>query len=303
MRDISNKITTLRTALASATVITKKEIVELIKENNTPKKDILPTARAAAFLAVKNTSSVIPHCHPIPVEYCNVDFEFNNNEIIITVLVKSIYRTGCEMEALHGASIAALTIYDMLKPVDKNVEIACIKLIKKHGGKSDFSDEIPKDIKAAIIVISDSVSKGIKKDKAGKIIKEKLENININIAKYIVIPDEIDDIRKNVKEFVNEGIKLIITTGGTGLSPRDSTPEAIEPLLEKKVDGIMEAARQYGQERTPYAMLSRAIAGFINKSLIITLPGSSRGAAESIDALFPYVLHTFRIVKGWDHKK
>jgi molybdenum cofactor synthesis domain-containing protein len=94
---------------------------------------------------------------------------------------------------------------------------------------------------------------------------------------------------------------LILFTGGTGLSPRDVTPDAIRPLIEREVPGIMEVARDYGQQRTPYAMLSRGIAGFVGETLIMTLPGSPRGAEESMDAVFPYILHVFRVREGVRH--
>ncbi|MBK5270585.1 MAG: bifunctional molybdenum cofactor biosynthesis protein MoaC/MoaB, partial [Bacteroidia bacterium] len=116
-----------------------------------------------------------------------------------------------------------------------------------------------------------------------------------------VIPDDFTTIQTKAKQLSEEGCHLVLFAGGTGMSPRDITPDAIAPLLDKEIPGIMETARNYGQQRTPYAMLSRGVAGFIKNTLIITLPGSPRGAEETIDALFPYVLHVFHVAKGMRH--
>ena len=302
MVNITGKASTLRQAIATATVtVSRQETIEAIQNKQIPKGDIFEFSRAAGLLAIKKTSDVIPDCHPLPVEYAAIKHELNGLQILITVEVQSIYKTGVEVEAMHGAAITALTIYDMLKPIDKGVEISSIRLENKKGGKTDFKDQVSDNLKSAVIVCSDGVFHGKKKDSSGQKIVEKLAKLNMKAAFHKIIPDEFNLIQETVKKLCEEDYNLILITGGTGLSPRDVTPDAIRPLLDREIPGIMEAARNYGQQRTPYAMLSRGIAGFIKNTLVITLPGSTRGVEESMDALFPYVLHVFRVAEGMRH--
>jgi cyclic pyranopterin phosphate synthase len=258
-------------------------------------------SKAAGLLAIKNTSNVIPDCHPLPVEGASIVFSIEALEVHITVEVETVYKTGVEVEAMHGASIVALTMYDMLKPIDKNVSISNIRLLEKKGGKSDYMDKLARDIRTAIVVCSDTISAGKKEDRAGKAIMEQLQPLQVDITTYEIIPDDFDTIQSKTKSLIENGIELLLICGGTGLSPRDITPEAVLPLLEREIPGMMEAARKYGQERMPYAMFSRGVAGMIGNSVVITLPGSTRGAIETMDALFPYVLHLFRVAAGARH--
>jgi cyclic pyranopterin monophosphate synthase len=302
MVNITHKSNTLRQAIAKAiVVVSKPETIEAANQRKIPKGDIFEFSRAAGLLAIKKTSDVIPDCHPLPIEFAAFSYETHGLEIHISVEVHTIYKTGVEVEAMHGVSVAALTMYDMLKPIDKGVYISTIKLESKKGGKTDFRDQQVAGLKAVVIVCSDSVSKKEKEDTAGLKVADKLKNNNIDVVAHSTIPDDFDLIQQKAKEYSSTDCNLLVFVGGTGLSPRDVTPDAIKPLLTREIPGIMETARNYGQQRMPYAMLSRGVAGFINKTLVLTLPGSPKGAVETIDALFPYILHVFKIAEGMRH--
>ncbi len=303
MVDITQKTSTLRIASAQAVVVvSKQETIDAITNKTVPKGDVFAMSKAAGLLGVKKTPEILPDCHPMPIEFTGIEYAINGLEITVTMTVKTIYKTGVEVEAMHGASIVALNMYDMLKPIDKGIEIHNIKLIKKSGGKSDFKDKYRKDLNAAVIVCSDTISAGQKEDKAGKAIIEKLESLDVNIKTYTIIPDEVEDIQNTFLSHVANKIDLVIFTGGTGLSKRDVTPEALTPLIDREIPGISEAIRKHGQDRTPYSMLSRSVAGVRDQTLVLALPGSTKGASESMDAVFPGLLHIFRIFKGANHE-
>lgn len=277
-------------------------LLDKIRNSEVPKGDPLPVAKVAAILAAKNTHQIIPYCHPIPVDHVQVDFDLQDDHINIDVHVKAVYKTGVEMEALTGASVAALTLYDMLKVFDESMEIVSIKLLEKKGGKSDWAFEQSKRIKAAVLVVSDSVAGGQKQDSSGKLIVERLEKEGVTVSQYKVVPDDEIVVEKTLKEYADRSrFDLVFTTGGTGLGPRDRTPEVMERVVDMEIPGIAETARAYGQERMPMSMLSRARAGVRGKTLIINLPGSSRAVQESLNALIPSVFHTVLILTGAGH--
>ena len=301
MVDITHKTNTLRIATAQAIVqVSKPETVEAIQNRTVPKGDVFEMAKAAGFLAVKKTPDLLPDCHPIPVEYTGVQYRIEDLTIVIELTVKTIYKTGVEVEAMHGASVVALTMYDMLKPIDKGVEIRNIRLLEKKGGKSDRKPA-PEGLKTAVVVCSDSISNGIGEDKSGKKIIDKLKAFKLEVGDYSIIADDKTGIQAKLQSLQAGGYDMVLITGGTGLSPRDVTPEAVSELLDREIPGIAETARQYGQERVPTSMLSRSAAGFIGEMLVITMPGSTGGVTEYIDALFPHVLHVFNVLEGKKH--
>lgn len=139
MVDITQKKNTHRTAVAQAIVkVGSIETIKSIKNKTVPKGDVFAMSKAAGLLGLKKTPELLPDCHPLPIEFAGIDYEIDVLKIIVRVTVKTFYKTGVEVEAMHGASVVALNIYDMLKPIDKDIEISSIRLLKKTGGKSDI---------------------------------------------------------------------------------------------------------------------------------------------------------------------
>src|SRR3989338_3378599 len=201
MKSVLNKIETLRTAVALSVIKVSPEAITRLKTNDLPKKDVLIVARVAGVLAAKKTRELIPYCHPIFIDHVEIEYEVLENQIMVKSTVQVIAKTGVEMEALTASSVAALTIYDMLKPVDKNMEIVSTKLLEKTGGKNSFFEKIPKDLKAAVIVSSDSTAKGTRSDKSGRLIEERLKTQGIT-PEYVVLPDDAPKIKAKMEEFI-----------------------------------------------------------------------------------------------------
>jgi len=289
MREITHKGTTLRRAVARAEVrVSRSETIRRVRDQSVPKGDVSSMARAAALLGIKHTALVIPDCHPLPVEYARVDIVVEELKLYIEVEVKSIYRTGVEVEAMYGAAVAAVTVYDMLKPIDPGVEIHRIHLVHKSGGKSECIAQVPNDISIALIVVSDAIAEGKKVDKIRPAVEEFFAAYGLKVAAMGPIPDDAEAIRRAVESSL--AYDLVLLSGGTGLTARDKTPEVLHRMLDVVIPGIGEAIRQYGYERTPKASVSRAMGGILSDTLVIALPGSSSGVREALHALFPYWL-------------
>ncbi len=303
MIDVSMKPTTLRRARAQALVRARRETLESVRAGTVPKGNVFETARAAGILAAKRTADLIPLCHPIPLTHAAVEFELRSDAIAITASVTAIWQTGVEMEALTAASVAALTIYDMLKPLDDSLEIGEVRLLEKRGGKSDFGETFSDPLRAAVVVTSDSAAAGRREDRSGAAVLEALVPFQVHVVSRVAIPDDRAIIEETLRRLSDEErCDLILTTGGTGLGPRDVTVEATRAVTDREAPGIAEAARSFGQDRSPRAMLSRATAGLRGKTLIVNLPGSPNGVRESLAALLPGLLHAFRMIAGEGHE-
>jgi cyclic pyranopterin monophosphate synthase len=303
MFDISDKSDTLRLASAQATIKITPLTAKLIKEGKTPKGNIFDAARIAATLAAKRTSDLIPYCHTIPIDDVKIHFSFNENAnaIEIKAQVKTVWKTGVEMEALTAVSVGSLTIYDMLKPIDESLSIESIKVVEKQGGsKNLLQGDTRGRFTAAVLVSSDS--RGYKEDKSGKVIVNKLKEIGFEIIEYKVVADDTEVIESSLKRFCDElRVNLVVTTGGTGVGRRDNTPEATKKIIQKELAGVEETLRCFGQRRVPSSMLSRGVSGVREKTVIVNLPGSARAVSQSLNSIFPGLLHAFDMLEGKKH--
>lgn len=301
MVDVSVKSTSLRTAIAEGFLRAPKEVLERAAAGDTPKGDPLVVGRIAGILAAKRTAELIPLCHPLNIDWVNVDLTVETGRIRAQAEVKAIARTGTEMEALTAVSFALLSVYDLLKPLTDDLQIEGIRLVKKTGGKRERAVQLSREMTCAVLVASDSVFAGRSVDHSGQILAEGARQNGFRVVDFRIVPDEKTAIEGAVKHWVQEGVDLVLTTGGTGLGARDVTVEALRPLIEKELPGVMEAVRGYGQARTPFSMLSRGVAGTAGNTLIVTLPGSPDGVRDGLMILFPAVIHALHILGGGTH--
>ncbi len=303
MRDVSRKPHTLRTASAEATLKCLRATVEAVRTGNVPKADPLPVARVAGIQAAKNTSLLIPYCHQVPLDFAEVEITLREDTMYIVSRVTAVWKTGVEMEALAAASGAALTLFDMLKIIDGTMEILDVRLTGKKGGKSDFRPPDELNAVAGVLVLSDSRSKGEAEERSGKAIRDRLALLGVPVAEFAVIPDDAAQISRELTRWADSlSLDIVITTGGTGIGPRDVTPEATSAVIERELPGVTEALRAHGQERNRNSMLSRGIAGVRGRTLIVNLPGSERAVNESLDVILPWILHSIGMLRGEGHR-
>lgn len=299
MVDVSGKPGTLRTAQASGYILMQPETIELLARESLPKGNVLTTAKLAGIMAAKNTAHLVPLCHQLNLSWADIVFDVQKDRIVITATVRTKESTGVEMEALTAVSVAALTIYDMCKAVDKSMEIGAVKLERKTGGKSSQKDTYRP--KTSILVLSDSVSSGRAIDRSGVLLRQGFEDAGCPVGEVRVIADNSEEIISVLDEWSANGVELVITTGGTGLGPRDVTIDALLPRFSRRLPGIEQALFNWGQGKIRTAMLSRLAAGMVGSMLVICLPGSPGAAGDALEVLVPALFHAFAMIKGEGH--
>lgn len=304
MADVSGKVATYRRAVAMGRISVGTMAFEHIKNQTLPKGDVLKLAEIAGITGAKNTSQTIPLCHPLPLDHVAVymELEPETSSVVAYCLVATYAKTGVEMEALAGVNAALLTMYDLTKPVEPALTISDTRLLIKEGGKKGtwvHPDGLPdalqellptqserplEGINAAVITLSDRASRGEYEDKSGVILKDELESLGANVTDYSVLPDEAAGLENKILELVGN-IDLIITTGGTGIAPRDITPEVIRKLANVEINGIGELLRSSGAQHINTSWLSRSLAVIIDDTLVVSLPGSKGGVKDGMEVL------------------
>ena len=312
MADITRKAPTFRRAITMGRIFVGEIGFEHIKNKTLPKGDVLKLAEIAGVQGAKNAWQQIPMCHPLLLDHVAVylEPEAQTSSVAAYAIVSTTAKTGVEMEALAAVNAALLTLYDLTKPVYPALSISDIRLLVKEGGKKGtwvHPDGIPDKLKtfmptssiqpldgrtAAVVTLSDRAYNGEYEDKSGSLLKKMLAHLGCKICSYIVLPDDKAALTTHLKEIAGT-VELIVTTGGTGLAPRDITPDIVKGLAKTFIPGIGELLRSSAASHIPSAYLSRSIAVAIKDSLVICLPGSTgavKDGIESLKGILPHAL-------------
>lgn len=320
MADIRGKRPTRRRAVALGELHAGADAYAAIVERRLPKGDALVMAEIAGLQGAKQASNLMPLCHPLLLELVRVRCVPvpERHAIRVYCEVATEARTGVEMEALAGASAALLTLYDLTKPVEPALSIEAVRLLFKEGGKKGLwlhplgiSDEEREhyrprsiarleNVACHAITLSDRCASGEAEDTSGPEIVKALEALGARTS-HELLPDGIEPLRTRLLSLADNGIRLCICTGGTGLGPRDSTPEALLQAGGVEVEGIGEMFRSESRHYTPLAWLSRALAVRVGSMLVVALPGSPRAARQGMEILAPVLAHAVAMMDGAGH--
>ena len=303
MVDVGDKAITARTATATGRFVTTPAAIVLVHADGLSKADVLATARIAGISGAKKTSELIPLCHQLPLSSVSIDFSFTADSILVSATAKTVGQTGVEMEALTAVAIAGLTLHDMVKAVDPSAVLGEIRLESKTGGKrghwTRHGESSPVRLRAgtaAVVVASTGGAAGTREDTTGPMIAAWLAEHDFAVDAVTVVADA--DIAAELDRVVASAPAVIITTGGTGLSPTDRTPEATLALLDRELPGVAEAIRARGLAATPTAALSRAVAGTANGTVVVNLPGSTGGVRDGLAVLEGLLEHLVAQIAG-----
>lgn len=316
MADIRNKRPTRRRAVAVGELHVGPVAYRMIAERRLPKGDALLLAEVAGLQGAKSAPMLMPLCHPLQLELVHVRCECVPDRKVIRVYCECATQaaTGVEMEALAGVNAALLTLYDLTKPIDPALSMGGVRLLFKEGGKrglwlhpagmTDTEQRTyrPRDaeriegVRCAVVTLSDRASRGDYEDISGPVLVQGLRDLGADVEDIAVLPDGVELLSAHLRGLAARGVRLCLCTGGTGLGPRDLTPEALYKVADRDVPGLAEMLRSMSAGHTPLAWLSRADAVQVAGMLTLALPGSPKAAAQCMDIIAPVIAHALRMM-------
>lgn len=322
MIDISDKVSSRRVAIARGKIYVGAHVFELIHQQKMLKGDPIRLAEIAAILGAKQTSNLLPLCHPIGLEKVEFFSELipEQNAVQVYCITTITAKTGVEMEALAGVSAGLLTIYDLSKISEPSLKISDLELVLKIGGKSGLwlnpqitdypqwlNQYLPKienlaPLTFASITLSDRATNGQYPDLSGQLLQDNLIKHGASSLGYHLIADDSLALTQTITELIKtKQPQLIITTGGTGIGPRDITPETILSLGGREITGLGELLRLFGSKFTQFSWGSRSVAIELQRTLIIALPGSTKAISQGLECLLPLIPHLIKMINGAKH--
>ncbi len=291
MDDSSSRPEAQQSAKAEGKIFFSNGAREILLEENAPKLDVITAAKVAGIQAAKRASEFIPFHHSTALNWIELDFTSTEDHIKIQSTVKAVTRSGLEMEALTAVSVAALTILDMCKDHDQQVNIQDIKLIPKVSKRRMLT--VKTALKVGIIVISDRITAGLADDEVGQVLQSGFAKEGYHANNYSIISNDADKLIEKVQEWLEQNIELIITTGGNGIGPRDITLTSLEPFFDFRMEGLEQTLHSIAQVKNNGFYMDRLAAGKIGKTIVICLPIDITLVQDVLNVILPNIHQAF----------